>query len=181
MTGTDSVNPTIKGLLAGSAVVLVAAGGFAAWHFRSPPAQPAMKMAASQAAGPAMRANPAATTPAASPAAAATPAAPTGPMTGPCAAPSAAPPHTPDGATATVAQMAAARDLIQTYVNALESYQACLNRAADTVTEASPATRQSWVDHGNGAIDEANLLAAAFAASNTAFHAAHPGVTLPPK
>ncbi|MDE8344495.1 MAG: hypothetical protein POG24_11835, partial [Acidocella sp.] len=179
MTGTGSVNATMKGVLAGGAVVLLAVAGFAAWHYTLPgharPVAIVRKQAAPVAAAGSAAAKPVAASPATATPAAVASAAPPGPMTSPCPAPASAPPKAPDGASATQAQMDAARDSIQTYVNALEAYQACLNRAADAMTDVNPATRQSWLEHGNGAVDEANLLAAAFAAAHAAYREAHPG------
>jgi Tfp pilus assembly major pilin PilA len=92
-----------------------------------------------------------------------------------CAAPSGMPPRAPDGTTATEAQMHAAHEAIQAYVDQLETYQACRNHEADAAGNTVPeAQKQAWIEMGNGAVDEANLLAAAFAAQTAAYRTAHP-------
>jgi hypothetical protein len=82
------------------------------------------------------------------------------------------PPVPPDGNTATAADMALGRSTIQNFVNELENYQACrnnqLDHAAPTVTEAQ---KQTWLDQGNAAVDEANAIANAFAAQLKIFKA----------
>ncbi len=86
------------------------------------------------------------------------------------------PPPAPDGDTASADEMKAGHDRVQAFVNALEAYQACRNSQIDhadaTVTAAQ---KQTWLDEGNGAVDEANLLASAFAAQLKLFKAKHPG------
>jgi hypothetical protein len=85
------------------------------------------------------------------------------------------PPPAPDGDTATAEEMRAGHDRIQAFVNALEAYQACRNsqidHAAPTVTAAQ---KQTWLDEGNAAVDEANVLASAFSAQLKLFKAKHP-------
>jgi hypothetical protein len=92
-----------------------------------------------------------------------------------CAAPG-MPPPPPDGDTASAAEMKAAHDRIQSFVLALEAYQACRNNQIDhagpSVTEAQ---KQTWLDDGNNAVDEANALASAFSAQLKLFKAKNPG------
>ncbi len=176
-----------KGLLGGAAVAVVAGfGGYllarqgggtppvatrpAVGQAPAKPAASATHAAAPQAAG---ATPPTATPPTGTPAAATT--AVTTLRIGPCVAPDTAPPQTPNGATATDAQMKAAHDALQAYVDKLEALQACLNHAAQTSgSDVPPQLRDTWINRGNGAIDEANLLAEAFANAKDAFDAAHP-------
>ncbi len=169
-----------KALLGGVAVAVLAGGVgyFAARHAAPTHTAPARPASVSHPASPTSAAKPA---PAAKTAEnAPAPAAPTAtasnvPMVGPCKAPAHTPPQTPDGATATDAQMKAAHDALQAYVNELEAFQACLNHAADdTSTDIPPELRNTWIERGNGAIDEATLLAQAFASAKAAHDAAHP-------
>jgi hypothetical protein len=81
-----------------------------------------------------------------------------------CLMPAPAPPM-PKGATASAAEMASAKAVIQDFVNKLQVYQICLeteikNAPADTTKELKIA----WRAQGNAAIDEAQALAADFAA-----------------
>ena len=105
------------------------------------------------------------------------------PGTAPAAGPAAAdcteptnPPPMPDGATASRADMHAAHQTIQAFVQRLEDYQTCRNNqvdhAAPMVTEA---LRDHWIDQGNNAVDQANALAHAFSVQIEAFKAHHPG------
>jgi hypothetical protein len=92
-----------------------------------------------------------------------------------CQPPAAAPPPPPDGNTATQAQMTQAHDAIQGYVNQLETYQSCLNKQVDDAGPTVPVEqKQIWINDGNGAVDEANLLAHGFASQLAIFNAKHP-------
>jgi hypothetical protein len=85
------------------------------------------------------------------------------------------PPVPPDGNTASAADMALGHATIQTFVNELENYQACrnyqLDHAAPTITDAQ---KQTWLDEGNAAVDQANAIAGAFAAQLKIFKARTP-------
>ena len=68
-------------------------------------------------------------------------------------------PVIPDGATATVDQMKAAHDSVQSYVQSLESYQDCLEaRIKLSMKTAKPEELQKMRDAGNAAIDQAKSL-----------------------
>lgn len=139
--------------LAVAVLLLVVAGVLAFLHMHPPQPIP-----------------PAAPPPAARPA---QPAAPQAPFA--CVAPE-NPPGQPDGATATAAQMKAGHDAIQHYVELLEAYQACRNKQIDDPTStASAAQKQTWLNDGNDAVDEANLLAAQFSAQLKIWRARNPG------
>jgi 2-oxoglutarate dehydrogenase E2 component (dihydrolipoamide succinyltransferase) len=115
---------------------------------------------------------PAATLVPAQPAAPATPPAPQPPAD--CLLPG-PPPVAPDGGAATADDMKLAHDVIQSFVMHLEAYQACresqVAKADSTVTEQQ---KQTWRDQGNAAVDEAQALAAAFAAQLKIYHKKHP-------
>ena len=166
-----------KALLGGVAVAVLAGGGGYLLARRAGPAQHAPKPAATRPVTP-VAAHPATEKAEPAPAATAPEPAPTktasdAPMVGPCPAPAQAPPQTPDGATATDAQMKAAHDALQAYVDKLEAFQACLNHAADTAgNDVPPEMRNNWIDRGNGAVDEATLLAQAYADARAAHLAA---------
>jgi hypothetical protein len=85
------------------------------------------------------------------------------------------PPVPPDGATATAADMALGHDTIQSFVNELENYQTCRNNQLDHAdARVSEQQKQTWLDQGNAAVDEANAIANAFAAQLKIFKARPP-------
>ena len=85
------------------------------------------------------------------------------------------PPVAPDGGAATADDMKLAHDVIQSFVVRLEDYQACresqIAKAGSTVTDQQ---KQTWREQGNAAVDEAQALAAAFAAQLKIYHKKHP-------
>ncbi len=87
-------------------------------------------------------------------------------------------PVLPRGEVATHADMKIAHDALQTYVNALESYQTCLEKQ---ITAAPPDTKPelklAWRAQGNAAIDVAKAASARYAEQYKIFKARQP----PPK
>ena len=84
-------------------------------------------------------------------------------------------PAIPDGATAGLAEMKIGHDLIQNFVVKLEAYQTCRDNMADHAPPGvSAQQKQAWVADGDTAIDEANALAAAFAAQLKIYTARSP-------
>ena len=82
----------------------------------------------------------------------------------------------PDGTKATAEIMKQGHDTVQAFVQQLEAYQACLNARIDSAgPDVSAQQKQAWLDEGNGAVDEANLLAQSFSFQIKAFHDSHPG------
>ncbi len=78
----------------------------------------------------------------------------------------------PDGHTADVGTMQQGHDNIQAFVLQLEAYQACRNNQIDHAAVTVPvAQKQTWLDQGNDAVDQANALAQAFAAQLRVFKA----------
>ena len=87
-----------------------------------------------------------------------------------CAVPGQAP-VIPDGQTATAAQMDAAKQQVQTYVNGLQSVQDCYEaRIKMTQKSAKPDDLQKMRDAGNAAVDQAQALAAAYVAQKKIFN-----------
>jgi hypothetical protein len=85
------------------------------------------------------------------------------------------PPVPPDGATATAADMALGHATIQNFVNELESYQACRNYQLDHAdASVSEKQKDTWLEQGNAAVDQANAIADAFAAQLKIFKARPP-------
>jgi hypothetical protein len=85
-------------------------------------------------------------------------------------------PVPPDGGSARDADMKLGHDVIQAFVVSLEAYQACRNaEIAHAGAGISEKQKQSWIDDGNAAIDQANALAAAFSAQLKIFKAHNPG------
>ena len=81
-------------------------------------------------------------------------------------------PAVPDGHTADVDSMRQGHDNIQGFVLQLEAYQACRNNQIDHAAANTPVSqKQSWLDEGNDAVDQANALAHAFAAQLRVFKA----------
>ena len=86
------------------------------------------------------------------------------------------PPVAPDGRTASAAGMQLGHDVMQNFVNELEAYQACRNLQIDHAAPGVTAQqKQTWIDQGNAAVDQANDLAAAFSAQLKVFKARPPG------
>ena len=96
-----------------------------------------------------------------------------------CAQPGPAP-VIPDGTTATVDQMKAAHQAVQTYVNSLQSVQDC-NEAKIKMGQKTikPDDLQKMRDAGNAAVDQAQALAAAYMAQKKIYNNRAPG-TVPP-
>jgi len=133
-------------------VAVVAGALFVMLHQGAPP--PAPKPAVVQAPAPVPA-------PAAVPAAP-VPAAPAPQASVDCLLPG-PPPAEPDGSTADASEMHDAHERIQAFVLSLENYQACRNAQIDhAAPTVSAQQKQTWVDQGNSAVDEANALAAAF-------------------
>ncbi len=81
-------------------------------------------------------------------------------------------PVPPDGRTATAAEMKLGQIVIQNFVNQLEAYQACRNSQADhAAPTVSTQQKDTWIEQGNGAIDEANAIANAFSGQLRIFKA----------
>ena len=81
-------------------------------------------------------------------------------------------PVPPDGATATASDMALGHDTLQSFVNQLEAYQACLNNKVDhPAPGVTDAQKDTWIEQGNAAVDQANALAAAFSDQLKIFNA----------
>ncbi len=86
------------------------------------------------------------------------------------------PPVPPNGETATAAEMKLGHDVMQAFVQQLEDYQACRNNQIDHPPPgASTPQKEIWLQQGNDAVDEANMLANAFSAQLKAFKARNPG------
>jgi hypothetical protein len=82
------------------------------------------------------------------------------------------PPVPPDGSTATDADMKLGHDAIQHFVLQLEAFQACRNAEIEHAPAGTTdARKQSWIQEGNAAVDEAHALADAFSAQLKIFHA----------
>ena len=63
-------------------------------------------------------------------------------------------------------------DVVQAFVLELEAYQACRNNQIDHASATvSAQQKQTWIDEGNGAVDEANAIANAFSAQLKVFKA----------
>jgi hypothetical protein len=74
-------------------------------------------------------------------------------------------PAVPDGATATVDQMKAAHEAIQSYVNLLQSEQDCVETRIKIAPKGTKADAlQKLRDQGNAAIDQAKALGDSFSA-----------------
>jgi hypothetical protein len=84
-------------------------------------------------------------------------------------------PVPPDGATATAADIGLGHDTIQAFVEQLEAYQACMDDKADHPAPGlTAAQKQSLLEQGDAAIDQANALAAAFSEQLKIFKARTP-------
>jgi hypothetical protein len=81
-------------------------------------------------------------------------------------------PAIPDGATASVDQMKAAHEKIQSYVNMLQSVQDCTEARIKTAPQGTKAdVLQKLRDQGNAAIDQAKSLGDSDMAQVKAFKA----------
>jgi hypothetical protein len=81
-------------------------------------------------------------------------------------------PAIPDGATATVDQMKAAHEAVQSYVNLLQSEQDCVETRIKIAPKGTKAeVLQKLRDQGNAAIDQAKALGDSFTASVKAYKA----------
>lgn len=91
-----------------------------------------------------------------------------------CAQPGPAP-AVPDGTTATVDQMKAAHEAIQSYANSLQLVQDC-NEAKIKLAQKStkPEELQKMRDQGNAAVDQAKALGEAYSAQVKIFKARAP-------
>ncbi len=86
------------------------------------------------------------------------------------------PPVPPNGTVASEADMRLGHDVMQHFVVELETYQSCRNAQADHApARVSQAQKDSWVEQGNQAVDQANALAASFGAQLKLYKARHPG------
>ncbi len=96
-----------------------------------------------------------------------------------CAQPGQAP-VIPDGTTATQAQMDAAKQQVQSYVNSLQSVQDCYEaRIKMTQKSAKPDDLQKMRDAGNAAVDQAQAIASAYVAQKKIFNNRAPTPTAP--
>ena len=87
-----------------------------------------------------------------------------------CAQPGQAP-VIPDGQTATAAQMDAAKQQVQSYVNALQSMQDCYEAKIKIgKSTLKPDEAQKLRDAGNHAVDQAQAFAAAYVAQKKIFN-----------
>ena len=84
-------------------------------------------------------------------------------------------PVIPYGPTASEADMKLGRDAIQTFVVALEAYQACRDKQADKAgPEVSQRQKDIWIAQGDSAVDAAHALADTYGNQLKAYKAAHP-------
>jgi hypothetical protein len=91
-----------------------------------------------------------------------------------CAQPGPAP-AVPDGTTATVDQMKAAHQAIQSYANTLQSVQDCYEAKIKMGAKTTkPEDLQKMRDAGNAAVDQAKALSDAYSAQVKIFKARVP-------
>jgi hypothetical protein len=91
-----------------------------------------------------------------------------------CAQPGPAP-AVPDGSTATVDQMKAAHESIQSYANTLQSVQDCYEAKIKIGAKTTkPEDLQKMRDAGNAAVDQAKALSDAYSAQVKIFKARAP-------
>jgi hypothetical protein len=84
-------------------------------------------------------------------------------------------PVIPDGTTATVDQLKTAHTAVQSYVNALQSYQDCVEAKIKMAPKGTKAEDlQKLRDSGNAAIDQAKQLSDNYAAQVKVFKARPP-------
>jgi hypothetical protein len=81
------------------------------------------------------------------------------------------PPIPPNGLTASADDMKLGRNVIQHFVEELEAYQACRNTQIDRAGKTlSDKQKETWIEQGNTAIDEATALKDAFSAQREIFN-----------
>jgi hypothetical protein len=81
----------------------------------------------------------------------------------------------PDGATATVDQMKAAHEAIQSYANSLQSVQDCYEAKIKLGQKnTKPEELQKMRDAGNAAVDQAKALGDSYSAQVKIFKARAP-------
>jgi hypothetical protein len=81
-------------------------------------------------------------------------------------------PVPPNGATATVEEMKQGHDQLQSYVNQLEAYQACLEAEIKAApADADKELKNAWRAQGNAAVDLAQELQTTYAAQIQVFKA----------
>ncbi len=98
-----------------------------------------------------------------------------------CAQPGPAP-VIPDGSTATVDQLKAAHQAVQSYVNTLQSVQDCNEAKIKMAPKGTKADDlQKLRDAGNAAIDQAKAISDAYSAQVKVFKARAPVPAAPPK
>ena len=84
-------------------------------------------------------------------------------------------PTIPDGNTASEADLRAAHDAVQGFVNKLQEYQVCLENEVKTAPpDTRPELKIAWRTQGNAAIDQAHDLADDYAQQLKVFKASHP-------
>jgi len=82
------------------------------------------------------------------------------------------PPQMPQGATATDDEMKEGRVKLQTYVNILQAYQACLDKQIkDAPPDTKPELKQKWQATSDAAIDAAHEIADVYSIQLRAFKA----------
>ena len=88
-----------------------------------------------------------------------------------CAKPPKAP-QMPQGATATDEDMKHGREVLQTYVNALQTYQKCLDeQVKNAPPDTKPEVKQQWAANADAAIDAAHEIADVYSIQLRAFKA----------
>ena len=98
-----------------------------------------------------------------------------------CAQPGPAP-VIPDGSTATVDQLKAAHQAVQSYVNTLQSVQDCNEAKIKMSPKGTKADDlQKLRDAGNAAIDQAKAISDAYSAQVKVFKGRAPVPAAPPK
>ena len=98
-----------------------------------------------------------------------------------CAQPGPAP-VIPDGSTASVDQLKAAHQAVQSYVNTLQSVQDCNEAKIKMSPKGTKADDlQKLRDAGNAAIDQAKAISDAYSAQVKVFKARAPVPAAPPK
>ena len=81
-----------------------------------------------------------------------------------------------DGASASEDEMMLSHDAIQNFVQQLEDYQTCRNNQADHAAPGvSQQQKDTWINQGNSAVDQATALASAFSVQLKIFKARTPG------
>lgn len=82
------------------------------------------------------------------------------------------PPRMPQGATATDDEMKEGRVKLQTYVNILQTYEACLEKQVkDAPPDTKPELKQKWQATADAAVDAANEIADVYSIQLRAFKA----------